>query len=285
MLAKATRHELPPVNDIPASHFGREIVPDVVEHGHEVLAFEPSRFEEEAITSLRPPFAGVKDEWSMIRSQARFRRERAQREKTFQRWRDENTVEDRTNWVELAIRPGKPRPGARNFPKSPGRNVLVKKINESLVQTIVVLVASCPDKVKVSAHEEGSVGSGHLGRNFLKESPGSPMIRRSVNPNDRHDALVRPIEDGGAKVELTHIHHSNLKATVADSHEHAPGMPISREPAPEELVSHFQAAEFQVCEVLLDCFLENHYVNLVLTEVILQESPSPPTTEPPDIPE
>jgi hypothetical protein len=62
MLAKATRHELPPVNDIPASHFGREIVPDVVEHGQEVLAFEPSRFEEEAITSLRPPFAGVKDE-------------------------------------------------------------------------------------------------------------------------------------------------------------------------------------------------------------------------------
>jgi hypothetical protein len=162
--------------------------------------------------------------------------------------------------------------------------VFIEKVYEPPVKMVVVLVTRCSDEVEISAHEKGSIGSSHLGCD-LEEGPGSPMIRRAINTNDRQNALGRPMQNGGTKIELAHIYHSHFKGTVTDAHEHAPGVPVSREPAPKELVADLQAAQFQVGEVLLDGFLKNHYINVVIAEVILQKGSSPPTTKPSNIPE
>jgi hypothetical protein len=76
------------------------------------------------------------------------------------------------------------------------------------------------------------------------------------------------VKDRSDEVVLTHIYHAYLEDTIADAHEHPPGMPNGRKPAPEKLVSDLQTTEFQVGKVLFDRFMEDHNVNLVFAEVI-----------------
>jgi hypothetical protein len=53
---------------------------------------------------------------------------------------------------------------------------------------------------------------------------------------------------------------------------------------PEKLVPCFKAAEFRISEILLNRFLEENYIDLVLAEVVFEKGTAPPAPEPSDVP-
>jgi 16S rRNA C1402 (ribose-2'-O) methylase RsmI len=60
---------------------------------------------------------------------------------------------------------------------------------------------------------------------------------------------------------LTPVHSSYLKQAVTNSQQHTTRLAISWKPGPEEFLTHLQASQFSVREVLFDGFLQENYVD------------------------